>query len=117
MDAIHQAANALRNKMDGMANSMSPCEAYQRLQQGEDLFLLDVRSPAEHDEIRIPGATLIPLGALRTRLDEIPKDRIVVPFCKVSLRGFEAQVILQQAGFTNICYMEGGVLGWPYDYD
>ena len=117
MDAIHQAANALRNKMDGMADSMSPCEAYQRLQQGEDLLLLDVRSPAEYDEIRIPGAKLIPLGALRTRLNEIPKDRTVVPFCKVSLRGFEAQVILQQAGFTNICYMEGGVLGWPYDYE
>lgn len=117
MDAIHQAANALRNKMDGMAESMSPCEAYQRIQQGDDLLLLDVRSPAEHDEIRIPGATLVPLGALRTRLAEIPKDRVVVPFCKVSLRGFEAQVILQQAGFTNICYMEGGVLAWPYDYE
>jgi len=117
MDAILQAANALRNKMDGMADSMSACEAYQRIQQGEDILLLDVRSPAEYDEIRIPGATLLPLGALRTRLDEIPKDRVVVPFCKVSLRGFEAQLILQQAGFTNIRYMEGGVLSWPYEYE
>ncbi len=114
MDAILQTANALRNKMDGMADSMSPCETQQLLKQKEDIFLLDVRSPAEHNEVRIPGATLIPLGALRARLDEIPKDRLIVPFCKLSLRGFEAQIILQQAGFTNVCYMEGGVLAWPY---
>jgi NADPH-dependent 2,4-dienoyl-CoA reductase/sulfur reductase-like enzyme/rhodanese-related sulfurtransferase len=117
MDAIHQAANALRNKMDGLADSMSPCEVYQRLQQGEELFLLDVRSPGEYAEVRIPGATLIPLGALRNRLAEIPREGIVVPFCKLSLRGYEAQLLLQQAGFTNICYMEGGVVAWPYEVE
>ncbi|MDY0190184.1 MAG: FAD-dependent oxidoreductase [Desulfuromonas sp.] len=117
MDAIIQAANALRNKMDGMADSMSPCEVKQRLDQGEELFLLDVRSPVEHAEVRIAGAHLVPLGALSKRLDEIPRDRLVVPFCKLSLRGYEAQLVLQQAGFTNVCYMEGGVIGWPYDLE
>lgn len=117
MDAIIQSANAMRNKLDGMANSMSATEVRQRLQQGEDLLLLDVRSAAEFEEIRIPGSTSMPLGTMRSRLDEIPKDRVVVPFCKAGLRGFEAQILLQQAGFTNICYLEGGVVSWPYEYE
>jgi NADPH-dependent 2,4-dienoyl-CoA reductase/sulfur reductase-like enzyme/rhodanese-related sulfurtransferase len=117
MDALHQAANTMRNKLDGLADSMSACEAYERLNGNEPVMLLDVRSPAEYEEIRIPGATLVPLGALRQRLDEIPKDHLIIPFCKLSLRGFEAQIILQQAGFTNVCYMEGGVLAWPYEYE
>ncbi|WP_321529818.1 FAD-dependent oxidoreductase [uncultured Desulfuromonas sp.] len=117
MDALIQAANAMRNKLDGLADSMSPCEAVDLVNSGEPVILLDVRSPAEHDEIRIPGATLLPLGALRKRLDELPKDQLIIPFCKLSLRGFEAQIILQQAGFTNVRYMEGGVLAWPYEFE
>lgn len=117
MDAILQAANSLRNKLDELADSMSVAEAYQLQQSGEPVMLLDVRSPAEHAEVRIPGATLIPLGALRSKLDLLPKDQLIIPFCKLSLRGFEAQVILQQAGFTNVRYMEGGVLAWPYELE
>jgi len=117
MDALIQAANAMRNKLDGLADSMSPCEAVDLVNSGEPVILLDVRSPAEYEEIRIPGATLVPLGALRKRLDELPKDQLIIPFCKLSLRGFEAQIILQQAGFTNVRYMEGGVLAWPYEFE
>ncbi|MCD6527215.1 MAG: FAD-dependent oxidoreductase [Desulfuromonas sp.] len=117
MDALLQTANALRNKLDGLADSMSPAEAYQLHQQGEDVLMLDVRSPAENDEIRIPGTTLLPLGALRTKLDQLPKDKLIIPFCKLSLRGFEAQIILQQAGFTNVRYMEGGILAWPFELE
>ena len=117
MDALIQAANAMRNKLDGLADSMSPCEAIEHLNSNEPVMLLDVRSPAEYEEIRIPGATLIPLGALRKRLDDVPKDQLIIPFCKLSLRGFEAQIILQQAGFTNVRYMEGGILAWPYEFE
>lgn len=117
MDALIQTANAMRNKLDGLADSMSPCEAIEHLNSNEPVMLLDVRSPAEYEEIRIPGATLIPLGALRKRLDDIPKDQLIIPFCKLSLRGFEAQIILQQAGFTNVRYMEGGILAWPYEFE
>ncbi|MDD3801658.1 MAG: FAD-dependent oxidoreductase [Desulfuromonas thiophila] len=114
MDALHQAANALRNKLDGLADSLSAAAVQEKLASGEELLLLDVRSPAEYDEVRLPGATLLPLGVLRHKLAELPQDRLIVPFCKVSLRGFEAQLILQQAGFTNVRYLEGGIAAWPY---
>jgi len=117
MDPLHQAANALRNKLDGIGASLDPVAVQEMRQEGRDIFLLDVRSPAEHAEVRIPGATLLPLGLLRERLDELPRDRPIVPFCKLSLRGYEAQRILQAAGFESVRYMEGGILGWPYDLE
>jgi NADPH-dependent 2,4-dienoyl-CoA reductase/sulfur reductase-like enzyme/rhodanese-related sulfurtransferase len=117
MDPLHQAANALRNKLDGIGASLDPVVVQEMLLNGDELLLLDVRSPAEHAEVRIPGAVLLPLGALRERLEELPRDRQIVPFCKLSLRGYEAQLILQAAGFEAVRFMEGGILGWPYELE
>ncbi len=114
MDPLHQAANALRNKLDGLMESLEPQEVYAKQQSGEDFFFLDVRSPKEFEQVRIPGARLIPLGALRGRLNELPKDKEIISFCKISLRGFEAAMILKAAGFPKVRYMEGGIAGWPY---
>jgi rhodanese-related sulfurtransferase len=62
------------------------------------------------------GETLLPLGALRSRLHELPQDKgkEVILYCKISLRGYEAATILEGAGFTNVKVMEGGVMAWPY---
>ncbi len=117
MDPLHIAANALRNKLDGIMESLDPQELHAKQQDGDDFILLDVRSPKEFQEVRIHGATLIPLGALRSRLNELPKDKEIIPFCKLSLRGYEAALILKAAGFEKVCYMEGGVLSWPYQLE
>ncbi|ALC16969.1 NADPH-dependent 2,4-dienoyl-CoA reductase/sulfur reductase [Desulfuromonas soudanensis] len=114
MDPLITAANALRNKLDGIGISLDPAEVMELLEGEEDFVFLDVRSPAEYSEVRIPGSTLLPLGMLRQRLAELPRDRRIVAFCKLSLRGYEAQRILQGAGFDRVCFMEGGILGWPY---
>ncbi len=117
MDALHQTANAMRNKLDGLAESMSAVAVKKMMDNNEEFILLDVRSPAEQEEVRIKGATMMPLGAVRQKLTELPVDALIVPFCKMSLRGYEAQLILQHAGFRNVRYMEGGVLGWPYELE
>jgi len=115
MDALHQTANAMRNKLDGLAESLSAVAVKEMLDNSEEFIFLDVRSPAEQEVVSIEGSTLMPLGALRQKLTELPVDTLIVPFCKMSLRGYEAQLILQQAGFRNVRYMEGGILGWPYE--
>jgi rhodanese-related sulfurtransferase len=84
---------------------------------GEDFVFLDVRSPGEHKQIRLPGSTLIPLGQLRGRSGELPKDKPVVAFCKISLRGYEAALILRNAGFSDVRVMDGGIAMWPYEKD
>jgi rhodanese-related sulfurtransferase len=62
------------------------------------------------------GETLIPLGHLRNRLHELPqdKDTAIVPFCKVPMRGYEAQRVLEAAGYSNVAVMEGGLMAWPF---
>lgn len=115
MDNIITAANVARNKLDGYMQGISAKEVQQLLEKGEDFFFLDVRSPAEYEEIRLPRATLIPLGALRTRLEEVPKDKPVVAFCKISLRGYEAALILKAAGYKDVKVMDGGIVMWPYE--
>ena len=61
--------------------------------------LLDVRTPAEVQAGTIPGAVNIPLDQLRQRMDELPKDKEILAFCAVGLRGYLACRILTQHGF------------------
>ena len=117
IDLIQHTANIIRNKMDGLAKSITPLEVKEKLDRGDDFVWLDVRSPAEYEQMRIedPRIKLIPLGMLRRRLNELPRDKEIIAFCKLSLRGYEAQTILEGAGFTNVKFMDGGVVAWPYD--
>jgi len=114
MDNVITASDVVRNKLDGVAVGLSPAEVKRRLDAGEDLLLLDVRSPAEVQQVAIPEAVNIPLGALRQRLGELPRDREIVCFCKISLRGYEAALILNEAG-CDASFMDGGVVMWPYE--
>jgi NADPH-dependent 2,4-dienoyl-CoA reductase/sulfur reductase-like enzyme/rhodanese-related sulfurtransferase len=113
VDNIITAANILRNKMDGLMRGITPAEVFARKESGDSFTLLDVRSPAEREQMRIEGTIDIPLGALRKRIQELDRNKPVVAFCKISLRGYEAALILKQAGFTDVTVMDGGILMWP----
>jgi NADPH-dependent 2,4-dienoyl-CoA reductase/sulfur reductase-like enzyme/rhodanese-related sulfurtransferase len=115
LDNIITAANVARNKLDGLLSGITPMEVKAQLDSRNDFLFLDVRSPAEFKQEHLPGSTLIPLGELRSRLGELPKDREIVTFCQFSLRGYEAARILQGAGFTRVRVMDGGVAAWPFD--
>ncbi|MEJ2109253.1 MAG: FAD-dependent oxidoreductase [Acidobacteriota bacterium] len=114
LDNLITAANIARNKRDGLMVGISAEQLFQKMQKREDFILLDARSPVENAQVRIPGSTLIPLGALRKRLDEIPKDKEIVTYCQISLRGYEAALILKSTGFSNVKVLDGGIAMWPY---
>ena len=76
-----------------------------------DALLLDIREPAETELGVIEGAKLIPLGSLRERLGELPKDKLIVPYCRVGLRGYLAERILRQHGFK-AGNLAGGLATW-----
>ena len=115
LDCLITAANVARNKLDGQVTGITPMEVKGWIDAQADFVFLDVRSPAEHQNERLPGSTLIPLGALRSRLNELPKNKEIVAFCKISLRGYEAAKILQGAGFQRVRVMDGGVSVWPFE--
>jgi NADPH-dependent 2,4-dienoyl-CoA reductase/sulfur reductase-like enzyme/rhodanese-related sulfurtransferase len=115
MDPLIVAANTLRNKLDGLARGLTSVE-YAAWKAAETACcVIDVRSPEEHRALRFPGAQHVPLGALRARAAEIPRDQPLVVLCKQGTRGYEGQRILQGLGFEDVCYLEGGILGWPYE--
>jgi NADPH-dependent 2,4-dienoyl-CoA reductase/sulfur reductase-like enzyme/rhodanese-related sulfurtransferase len=115
MDVLINGANILRNKLDGLVKGCTATELQASREAGEDMMLLDVRSPDEHQAGTIPGSTLIPLGAVRSRLAEIPRDKRVVAYCKSSLRAWEASRILAGEGFDNVEILDGGFLAWPFE--
>jgi NADPH-dependent 2,4-dienoyl-CoA reductase/sulfur reductase-like enzyme/rhodanese-related sulfurtransferase len=114
--AVH-AVNILRNKMEGTAHPETPQVVKGMLDRGDSFTFLDVRSPDEYKQTRIedPRVKLIPLGTLRRRVQEIPKDRKIITLCKAGLRAYEAQTILEGAGFKDVHFMDGGMEGWPYE--
>jgi peroxiredoxin family protein/rhodanese-related sulfurtransferase/TusA-related sulfurtransferase len=63
-------------------------------------MLLDVRTKEEATAGTIPGAKVIPIDELRTRLGELPRDKEIVAYCQVGLRGYLACRILSQNGYT-----------------
>ncbi len=115
MDPLITLGNIVRNKLDGLYEGVSTVEVKKMIDDGEDFVFLDVRSPAEYEAMSIPGTILIPLGALRESMEKLPKDKDIVAFCKISLRGYEAARILEGAGYPKVKVMEGGVLAWPYE--
>jgi NADPH-dependent 2,4-dienoyl-CoA reductase/sulfur reductase-like enzyme/rhodanese-related sulfurtransferase len=112
------SAHILQNKMHGIFEGISSIELKEKLDNKEDLFLLDARGADEYEQTRLGiGETLIPIGLLRKRLNELPEDKNkeIITFCKISLRGYEAAVLLKAHGYTNVKVLEGGIMAWPFE--
>ena len=75
-------------------------------------FILDVRQPEEWNEFHIPGSTLIPLGELAARAEELPQDQEIVVVCRSGNRSAQGRDVLLNAGFTQVTSMAGGVTQW-----
>lgn len=79
---------------------------------GKDTLLVDVRTADEYSLGTLPGAINIPVDALRSRLEELPKERPIVVSCAVGLRGYLAYRILVQNGYTDVRNLSGGYKTW-----
>lgn len=117
IDHFLASAHIIDNKLKGRLKTITAEEVARKIKNGEKPFLLDGRGPDEHEVLRLGiGEKYIPVGALRTRLDELPtdKDAEIICFCKISLRGYETALILEENGWANVKVMEGGIVAWPY---
>ena len=91
---------------------ITPVELKKKIDAGETPFILDVREPNEYQINRIAGSTLIPLGELPRRYQELPRDREIVAQCKMGGRSAKAMDFLKTVGFTNVKNLKGGILEW-----
>jgi sulfur-carrier protein adenylyltransferase/sulfurtransferase len=93
-------------------DEMTPRELKERLDRGEQILVLDVREPQEYQINRIQGSTLIPLGELPQRYEELDQNAAIVCQCKSGMRSAKATGFLRSIGFKNVRNLQGGILGW-----
>lgn len=91
-------------------------ELKQRIDAGDDLFILDVREPFEYQIANI-GGTLIPQGQVPQRLAEIDREREIVVQCKSGRRSQHIAEFLKQAGYPKVANLAGGILAWSDQVD
>jgi rhodanese-related sulfurtransferase len=98
---------------------MTPQELAAKLQSPTPPRLLDVRQPEEHALVALPNSTLIPLGELMLRADEIDewKDEEVVVYCHHGIRSAQAIAQLRALGFANLHNLSGGIDRWSLEVD
>jgi glyoxylase-like metal-dependent hydrolase (beta-lactamase superfamily II)/rhodanese-related sulfurtransferase len=102
---------------------IKPAELKKKIDSGEDIFILDVRNPEEHESWKVSydryqDTALIPIDTLSSpeTLKQIPKDKQVVTFCGHGNRSMSAAKILFEKGY-DVKTIEGGLDGWNSIYD
>lgn len=92
-------------------------ELKEKLDNGENIVLVDVREPYEHEEFNV-GGQLFPLGDIMNAiiaLDDHKADEIVV-YCRTGRRSGMAQQMLQGAGYQNVRNLLGGMVAWQESF-
>ena len=97
---------------------ITPTELKQRLDNGDDLQIIDVREDSEVAIGRIPNSKHIPLAQVLSRMDEIDPNRETVVHCKMGGRSARAIDALQRSGYQGkLLNLKGGIIGWSNDVD
>ena len=94
--------------------TISALELKNRLDKGDELYILDVREPHEFAENNM-GAVLLPLGKVaQLEIDDIEdwRNKEVIVHCRSGMRSMQAIMILESAGFSNLSNLEGGIIAW-----
>jgi rhodanese-related sulfurtransferase len=96
---------------------ISPREVAERLQAGEQLPLIDVRSREEWDAVHIEGATFFTQELMQKIISEWPKDREFVFVCHLGMRSLDAASFFAGHGFQRVRSMTGGIDAWSREVD
>jgi adenylyltransferase/sulfurtransferase len=97
-----------------MITQIHPRDVKAKLDAGEPVVLIDCREPEEYAICRLEGSTLIPLGQLNRRAEEVevPDGATVVVYCHHGVRSISGAFMLANAGLKNVASMSGGIDAW-----
>ena len=91
---------------------LTPQQVQQALQDVAELKILDVRSPAEHDQHHMTGATLIPMQEIPTRMQELDPSAAYLIYCEHGVRSHQVCDFLTANGFGDLRALQGGLANW-----
>ncbi|MCW3787109.1 FAD-dependent oxidoreductase [Plebeiibacterium sediminum] len=106
-DPVNQAGYNAENIIKGLFKPLSPFKFHKRIKK--ECFVIDIRTPEEVSIEAIEDSVNIELDKLRENLDRIPKDKKIMIYCGVGLRGYVAARILKQNGFEDVYNLSGGL--------
>ena len=105
--------NLLKSLFAGGTNNLTADDVKDRIDNKDGLYILDVREKHEYQGGHINGAKHIPLGNLKNRMNELPKDKEILCVCRSGARSGSAVRHLNGAGFTAI-NLRGGMMSWQH---
>jgi rhodanese-related sulfurtransferase len=111
-DPVNLAGMVAQNVLRGLVSNADPTN----LPQGEQFLYLDVREPGERAKGALEPSQHIPLGELRGRLAELPKDKTLVVYCQSGQRSYNACRILSQNGFDCL-NLSGAYKTWIHTHN
>lgn len=102
-----------------MVKQIRPRELAKKIANDHPVHFVDVRQPWENELVALADSVLLPLNELSARVEELklPKDAYVVVYCHHGLRSLTGAKILEQAGFTNVVSLGGGIDAWSNEVD
>jgi adenylyltransferase/sulfurtransferase len=115
-DALCGLSNGHVRRAGDMIPEITPGELKNRLENGDDVFLLDVREPFEFDICNL-GGHLIPLAEIAARMGELDSSNDTVVYCRSGIRSAMVVGVLRRMGFERVWNLRGGILAWADDID
>src|SRR5512137_2796921 len=91
------------------AQDISSREARALLEKSRNVFILDVRTPQENSQGKLPGTTLIPIGEFERRINEVPRNRTILVYCAVGSRSKQVAEFLSKNGYKDVYNMTDGI--------
>jgi rhodanese-related sulfurtransferase len=82
------------------------------LEKNRNVFLLDVRTPQENSQARLPGTVLIPINEIEQRIKEVPRNKTILVYCAVGSRSKSVAELLSRNGYKDVYTMTDGIVGW-----
>jgi len=96
---------------------ITPAELKKMLDRGDDVLLVDVRQPHERKICRLDPSLAIPFGELEQRLEELPRERMLVVYCHHGKKSWQAVQWLKKHGFSRVKNLRGGILAWAKEVE
>jgi len=108
-DPVNMLGFVAENILDGLSSFISLGELEELQKSGrDDYIILDVTEDIERMAYQIPNSYHIPLGQLRQRMGELDKNKLIIPYCAIGVRSYNAARILKGGGFEKVKVLPGG---------
>jgi rhodanese-related sulfurtransferase len=83
-----------------------------RIEAGDNVEIVDIRSDAEIAQGILPSAQHLPMHLIPLKMNDLPKDRDVILYCRSGARSYQACAYLAQQGVANVLNLRGGIIDW-----